>query len=79
MSNTKIHKSIRSVSEITEYGFKWGPVTVSRYCCDERKGWVCIGVETKKHTGHNAIHIYITKTGKITMTCAKGVFKLKKD
>ena len=45
----------------TKYGFEWGAAKVERLCSDDKKGWVCLGVETRKHR----LQIIITKTGKI--------------
>ena len=45
----------------TKYGFEYGAAIVSRLISDDKKGWVTIGVSTKKQ----AIQIYVTKTGKI--------------
>lgn len=49
------------INENTQYGFKWGALTVERYCSDEQKGWVYMGVRSPKQH----IEIYCTKTGKI--------------
>ena len=45
----------------TQYGFIYGPVTVERFCSDETKGWVCLGIKTKRHP--DGIQVYVTKTG----------------
>jgi hypothetical protein len=45
----------------TQYGFIWGPAQITRLFCDQKKGWVTIGLTTKK----DEIQLYITKTGKI--------------
>jgi hypothetical protein len=50
------------MSTSTPFGFDWGPVKVRRYLSDEKKGWVTLGIETKKHPG---MQLYITKTGKV--------------
>lgn len=43
------------------YGFKFGPVAVERWCSDDKKGWVLLGVKSEKQT----LQLYVTKTGKI--------------
>jgi hypothetical protein len=47
------------------YGFRYGPATITRCCSDEKKGWVILSLETPKYRGHEAIQIYVTKTGKV--------------
>lgn len=49
--------------EDTQYGFKYGSVTVERACSDEAKGWVYLIIKTKKPT--MGIQVYVTKTGKV--------------
>ena len=49
----------------TKYGFEWGSASISRGFSDERKGWVTFLFSTPKHSGHNALQIYVTRTGKI--------------
>jgi hypothetical protein len=46
---------------MTQYGFEWNGHLIERMCSDEKKGWVIVGVTTKKQR----IQIYITKTGKV--------------
>lgn len=48
---------------ITDFGFIYGPATVERYCGDEKKGWVVMGVKTAKYP--HGVQIYVTKTGKV--------------
>ena len=45
-----------------EYGFDWGGVHVERIAADDKKGWVVLGITTKKEKN---IQIYVTKTGKV--------------
>ena len=47
----------------TQYGFEYGPVKVDRMFSDEKKGWVTLGIATKKYPHY--IEVYITKTGKV--------------
>ena len=54
----------------TQYGFEYGPVQVSRACCDDHKGWVLLMLETKKHP--YGIQVYVTKTGKVRIYSADG-------
>lgn len=56
--------------EVHSTGFTWGPVEVKRYFCDEKKGWVSVGVETQKHK--RGIQIYVTKTGKVRIFSENG-------
>ena len=49
----------------TKYGFEYGDAKVCRLFSDEKKGWVTLGIESSKYSGHAAIQIYVTKTGKI--------------
>jgi hypothetical protein len=57
----------------TKYGFEYGCAKVNRYCSDEKKGWIFMGVETPKEV----VEIYVTKTGKVTVTQKKKI-KVKK-
>ena len=50
---------------LTDYGFVYGPATVERYCGDEKKGWVSIGVKTKRHP--HGVQIYVTKSGFVSV------------
>jgi hypothetical protein len=49
----------------TTYGFEWGSAKIERCFSDSRKGWVTMILSTPKHSGHGAIQIYVTKTGKV--------------
>ena len=53
----------------TQYGFEYGAAKVSRYCSDEKQGWVYMGVETPKEV----VELYITKTGKVRVYQKKKV------
>lgn len=50
-------------TEITQYGFNFGPAVIERLCSDDKKGWVYLAVNTPKET--QGINIYVTKTGKL--------------
>ena len=45
----------------TQYGFNYGAAEVERMCCDEKKGWVVLGINTPKCR----LQVYVTKTGKV--------------
>ena len=47
--------------EATPYGFVWGALDVVRIASDAKKGWVVIGLDTKK----TKVQVYATKTGKV--------------
>lgn len=47
----------------TTFGFVWGAARVERFFSDDVKGWVTLGLTTKKHP--NGIQIYVTKSGKV--------------
>ena len=49
----------------TKYGFEYGASKLSRMFSDEKKGWVTLGIETPKHSGHDGLQVYVTKTGKV--------------
>jgi len=53
--------------ETIDYGFRWGPLSVTRLLSDPIKGYVVIGAQSKKQD----VQIYCTKTGKITVTTTK--------
>jgi len=63
--------------QITDYGFEWGPVEVSRGFDDEKKGWVTLILTTKKYP--HGIQVYVTKTGKVRVHSAKGEWLLNED
>ena len=50
-------------TEITQYGFNFGPALVERQGYDESKGWVYLSVKTPRKT--QGINIYGTKTGQL--------------
>lgn len=45
----------------TSFGFKWGPVEITRRSSDQKRGWIALDLKTNKQI----LHIYITKTGKV--------------
>lgn len=47
--------------ESTQFGFKWGSLEVQRYCSDEGKGWVALGLITPRAR----LQVYVTRTGKV--------------
>lgn len=58
-------------SKITQYGFEYGNAKVTRICND-KSGWVAIGVETDKYRLNAGLQIYITKTGKVRIFDTNG-------
>lgn len=52
--------------ELTEFGFKYGPVEVQRLCSDRRAGYT-IGVTTAK----DALQVRVTKMGLIRVFSVK--------
>ena len=50
-------------TEITQYGFTYGPATIQRTCSDEKAGWVLMILKTARHP--DGIQLYVTKTGKV--------------
>ena len=56
---------------VTDYGFKWGSVEVSRGFSDSKKGWVTLILRTPKAD----LQVYCTRTGKIRVHDAKGEWK----
>lgn len=47
-----------------QYGFEYGSARIVRHFTHDN-GAVTIGLETPKHSGNQALQIYITKTGKV--------------
>lgn len=47
----------------TAYGFVFGSATVHRITSDEKRGWVVIGIDSRKHK----LEVYVTKTGKMRL------------
>lgn len=62
---------------LIEFGFEWGPMKVERGFCDDPKGWATLLLKTKKYP--HGINIYVTKTGKVRVYCAKGEWKVGAD
>ena len=57
----------------TQYGFDWGAAKITRGFSSEKKGWVTLLLETPKHK--EAIQIYVTKSGKVRISDARGEWK----
>jgi len=57
--------------EETEYGFLYGAAKVTRMFSDEKKGWVCIGIETPK-TGPHGLQVYVTRAGHVRIADSRG-------
>lgn len=51
------------VFEFTNYGFRWGGCELERLASDSKRGWIVLGIKTKKHKEY--IQICVTKTGKV--------------
>lgn len=58
--------------ETTEHGFKWGSAHVRRAFQNSEDGWVTLILETPKFSGHDCLQIYVTKTGKVRISDARG-------
>ena len=56
---------------VTQYGFQYGAAEVTRMCSDEKKEWVCLGIETPR----DKLQIYVTKTGKVRVWNKNGEMK----
>ena len=59
----------------TQHGFEYGSAKVSRMFSDKKKQWVTLGVETPKHSGHDGLQVYVTKTGKVRIFDSRGEWK----
>ncbi len=67
---------VKSMSyEETQYGFIYGGATVERLCSDAKKGWVVLGIATKKYPKWQ-LQIYVTKTGKVRIWGPDGECKI---
>ena len=55
----------------TTHGFDYGSAKVIRLFSDLKKGWVVVGIESKKQQ----LQIYVTKTGKIRVFSKNGEMK----
>lgn len=49
----------------TTYGFDFGAAKVTRAFSDDCRGWVTMCIDTPKHAGHDALQVYVTRTGKV--------------
>jgi hypothetical protein len=58
--------------EITPYGFIFGSANVTRMFSNGKKGWATIGIETPKYKGHDALQVYVTRTGKVRVYGPQG-------
>ena len=47
--------------EVTDYGFRYGSLEITRIHSDESKGWVILQLRTPK----SQLQVYATKTGKV--------------
>jgi hypothetical protein len=56
----------------TDYGFRWGAACIQRAFSDDRRGCVTLTIETPKHTGHNSLQVYVTRTGKVRIHDSRG-------
>ena len=63
----------------TKYGFEWGAAKITRCTSDAKVGWVALLLETPKHKEGNALHIYVTKSGKVRIRDASGEWKKEKN
>ena len=60
------------------YGFQCGAALVERVGSCDRRGWVVLTLATPKHAGIDRLQIYVTKTGKIRISDARGEWKAPK-
>lgn len=56
----------------TTYGFEYGAAKITRAHSDEKTGAVVMLLDTPKHSGNDAMQIYVTKTGKVRVYSADG-------
>lgn len=54
--------------EELRYGFTYGAAVVTRVADDDKQGWVALEIKTPKE----AIHVRVTRTGKIRVSSASG-------
>lgn len=59
----------------TKYGFEWGSSHIQRAISNSEKGWIIYTLDTPKYKGHEAIQIYVTKTGKVRIYSRGGEWK----
>lgn len=50
-----------------QYGFRFGALDVTRLCSDKEKGWVAVGLKTKRME----LQVYVTRTGLIRVRNTK--------
>jgi hypothetical protein len=62
----------------TTYGFQFGAALVERACSDDNRGWVVMTLCTPKHAGIDRLQIYVTRTGKVRISDARGEWKAPK-
>ena len=60
----------------TKYGFEYGGAKIDRMFSDDKKGWITLGLMTKKYP--NYLQIYVTKTGKVRIFSNEGEWKPSK-
>lgn len=66
--NTKTNSLFGIYFLETKFGFKWGGVEVCRLMSDKKTGLVGLEIKTDKIE----LHIYVTKTGKLSITNPEG-------
>ena len=64
-------------TEITQYGFIYGPATIERACSDDKAGWAVMLLKTAKHP--DGIQLYVTKSGKVRIFGKDEWMQPKKD
>lgn len=58
----------------TQTGFEWGPCKINRWFSDPKKGWITLGLTTKRYP--RGVQIYVTPTGYIRVSTDKKFIKL---
>ena len=59
---------------LTEFGFAWGSLEVTRLFCDDPPGWVAFGIQTPKHqrSAGTGIQVYVTRSGTVRVHDNRG-------
>ena len=58
-----------STATETQYGFRFGPALVERWCSDDKRGWVVIGIKTQRFP--HGVQVCVTKTGMVRVNGVK--------
>ncbi len=63
--------------QITECGFEWGPMLVTRSFCDEKKRSATLMIRTGEYP--HGLQVYVTKTGKIRIFTGDKEWTIQND